>query len=92
VAAHDPAERSELARLAALSRWAREPDRGTATQAARDAWRARFDPGPDVPEPQRTKMIEAGLAAHMLRMRRARARLADLADGIAADLEAGEAS
>jgi hypothetical protein len=89
MAANDPAERSELARLAALSRWATEPDRAAATQAARDALRARFDPGPDMPEPQRSAMIRAGVEAHMLRMRRARrkrdqARLDELAAELAA--------
>jgi len=46
-------------------------DRTAATQAARDGLRARYDPGPHIPEPQRSKMIAAGLDAHMLRMRRA---------------------
>jgi len=76
MAAHDPAERTELARLAALSRWAKEPDRLAATQAARETYRARFDPGPDVPEPQRSAMIAAGIEAHMLRMRRAKRAVA----------------
>jgi len=76
MAAHDPAERAELARLAALSRWAKEPDRLAATRAARETYRARFDPGPDVPEPQRSAMIAAGIEAHMLRMRRAKRAVA----------------
>jgi hypothetical protein len=72
MAANDKARAAENARLAALDRWSREPDRTAATQAARDGLRARFDPGPDIPEPQRSRMIQAGLDAHMLRMRRAR--------------------
>lgn len=72
MAAADPARRSENSRLAALDRWSRTSDRTAATQPARDGLRARFDPGPDVPEPARSKMIDAGVAAHMLRMRRAR--------------------
>jgi hypothetical protein len=72
MAAADKARASENARLAALDRWSRTPDRAAATQAARDGLRAKFDPGPDVPEPARSRMIDAGVAAHMLRMRRAR--------------------
>ena len=72
MAASDPARARENAKLAALDRWSRVRDRSAATQAARDGLRAKFDPGPGVPEPQRSKMIDAGLAAHMLRMRRAR--------------------
>lgn len=98
MAANDPAERAELARLAVLSRWAKTKDRTAATQAARDALIARFDPGPEVPEPQRSRMTQAGLEAHMIRVRRARRnqpetpaqRLARLADEILA--EPGEAS
>jgi hypothetical protein len=90
VAANDPAERSELARLAVLTRWAKTADRTAATKPARDALIAKFDPGPEVPEPQRTKMIEAGLKAHMIRMRRARRKAENLADEIVA--ESGEAA
>ena len=77
MAATDPARRRENARLAALDRWSRVRDRTAATQAARDGLRARYDPGPHIPEPQRSKMIAAGLDAHMLRMRRARKAAAD---------------
>jgi len=42
----------------------------------RETYRARFDPGPDVPEPQRSAMIAAGIEAHMLRMRRAKRAVA----------------
>ncbi len=72
MAASDPRLRRENARLAALDRWSRVRDRTAATQAARDALRAKFDPGPDVPEPQRSRMIAAAEEAHMIRMRRAR--------------------
>lgn len=72
----DPAERSELARLAVLTRWSRTKNRTAATQEMRDKFRARFDPGPEVPEPTRSKMIAAGVEAHMLRMRRAKAKVA----------------
>lgn len=95
MAASDPTERSELARLAALSRWSKTPDRTAATQAARDAYRAQFDPGPGVPEPQRTEMMDAGVSANLIRARRARRKSAqrkrelELADALAA-LEAEE--
>ena len=93
MAANDPAERAELSRLAALSRWAKTPDRAAATQAARDALRARFDPGPNVPEPQRSRMIEAAVRAHMIRMRRARRNAADKhLDELAAGADAGQAA
>lgn len=68
-------------RLAALTRWSRVTDRTAATQAARDALAAKFDPGPAVAEPQRSAMARAGLEAHMLRMRLARARKRGITDG-----------
>ncbi len=74
LAASDSARRSENARLAALTRWSRTAD----SQAARDGLRARYDPGPDIPEPRRSRMIEAGMQAHMLRMRRARKAAGDV--------------
>jgi hypothetical protein len=61
VAASDPARSSENARLAALTRWSRVVDCQAATQAARDGLRAKYDPGPDVPEPQWSRMIDAGM-------------------------------
>ena len=67
-------QRAQRARLAALTRWSRVTDRTAATQAARDALAAKFDPGPSVPDRQRAQMIRAALEAHMLRMRLARAR------------------
>lgn len=66
MAASDPARRSENSTLAAHIRWSKTADRSAATQPARDGLRRRFDPGDDVPEPQRSKMIENGIAAHML--------------------------
>lgn len=94
MAANDPAERSELARLAVLSRWAKTKDRTAATQAARDALIATFDPGPEVPEPQRTAMIRAGLEAHMIRVRRARRSQRKTPENLADEIlaESGEAS
>lgn len=87
--AHDPAERSELARLAVLSRWAKTKDRTAATQAMRDAAFAKFDPGPEIPEPQRTEMIRAGIEAHMIRVRRAkRTAVQRKRDELAAELAA----
>lgn len=44
-----PEQRRQQARLAALSRWAQTTDRTAATQAARDAFAAKFD---DAPNPQ----------------------------------------
>ncbi len=79
MAASDSARRSENARLAALTRWSRTADSQAATQAARDGLRAKYDPGPDVPEPRRSKMIAAGIEAHMIRMRRARKAAGDAA-------------
>lgn len=77
MAAKDKARARENCQLAALERWSRERDRSAATQPARNGLRARYDPGPDVPEPQRSQMIDAGIKAHMLRMRRARAAKAE---------------
>jgi hypothetical protein len=74
VAADPASSRSQSARHAALVRWSKVIDRQAAMRPAHEGLRARYDPGPGVPEPQRTKMIEAGLAAHMLRMRMAKGK------------------
>jgi hypothetical protein len=67
--------RSQLAQLAAHTKWAAVEDRTAATQAARDAFFARFDPGPRITDPeQRASMAAHALAAHMLKMRLARRR------------------
>ena len=73
LAASDPARARENCRLAALDRWARSADRTAATQAARDALRASWDPGPDSLSRSAQAMIRAAEEAHMIRMRRARA-------------------
>lgn len=101
MAAADPAERIEYARLAALSRWSKTEDRTAATQAARDALIAKYDPGENVPEPQRSAMIRAGLEAHLIRARLARRRrqqereaqqAEELAEEILASAQDSEAS
>jgi len=99
MAASDPILRSDLARRAQLIRWSKERDRTAATQPARDARLAQFDPGPEIPEPQRSKMIQAGVEADMIRVRlarrsaaqRRRDKLAVIADALAAEEESAGA-
>lgn len=48
--AYDPAKRRAAAKVASNTRWAHEPDRRAATQAARDAQQRRFE---DEVDPER---------------------------------------
>lgn len=76
MAARDPEQRRELARLAAAERWGKVKDRTAATQTARDSFLKALEPSPEeVPDPaQRRSMAEHRLRAHMMRMRLARRR------------------
>ena len=60
------------ARVAAYERWAKEPNRRTATQKARDAkWRRyleKVDPDGTLPEAERIRRAEALRRADMARM------------------------
>lgn len=72
-----PAQRSQSARLAALSRWANEdPVAGTAK--ARRAAAARFehqvDPDGELPPAERARRAAAAQRAHMVRMNLASSR------------------
>lgn len=71
-----PQQRSELARAAVLTRWARTVNRSAATQAARDGLYRRYlpvnfdqiaDPG------TRAKLLESARKAHAAKMRAAKA-------------------
>lgn len=74
------AERSSQARIAAHERWAREPDRTSATAPARRAFLARFetkvDPDGTLPAAERAKRAENAMRAHMGRLSRAGKRRA----------------
>lgn len=72
-------------KIGAAAKWSREADRQGATEAARQAFRAKFDPGPEVPEPQRAQMIADGIRAHMLKMQAAKRR-ADRAQAAADEM------
>jgi hypothetical protein len=76
MAARDPGDRRELARLAASARWGRTVDRVQATAPAREAFLKMLEPSPDeVPDPvQRASMARHRLNEHMIKMRRARRR------------------
>lgn len=77
MAAADADQRSDIASLAARTRWGSVADRKAATRPARDGLIAKFEAEiPDsVTDPvQRESMLAHKLAAHMLKMRLARAR------------------
>lgn len=64
-------QRSQRARIAALSRWSQE-DGGSGTQAARDAFMAKFemavDPDGQLDPRERERRAEAARRAHFQRM------------------------
>jgi hypothetical protein len=66
------AERSQIARIAANTRWAMEPDRSAATQAARDGLMARFarevDPEGRLAPEERARRVESLRKAHFQRL------------------------
>lgn len=70
-------DRALIARIAAAERWARTPDRSTATEPARRGLRARFereaDPDGRLHPAERARRADALLSAHMLRLARASA-------------------
>jgi hypothetical protein len=76
---------SETGRIAALTRWAYEPDPQAATQPARDGFMARFerqvDPDNRLDPAEREVRAKRAMKAHMLglarrsRVKRAEARL-----------------
>lgn len=99
--------RSLAGKIAANSRWASEPDRPAATQAARNAFLSRFetevDPEGTLPLDERTRRAESAMRAHMQRLalasakarsRNSRDRRALAAElrAAAAELEAGGAA
>jgi hypothetical protein len=82
VPAHDPVDRTLLARIAANSRWANTDNRTAATAAARAAFLARFDREVDplgtLPPDERRRRAENAKRAFYARMSLAgrRARIA----------------
>jgi hypothetical protein len=73
-----PAERTAVARIAANTRWAMEPDRAAATQAARDGLQAKFerqvDPDGRLAPEERARRAESLRKAHFQRLAMAGAR------------------
>lgn len=67
-----PEDRKTRARIAAATRWAAEPDRTTATAAARQGLRAKFareiDPDGAMPGEELEYRVDHLMRAHMLRM------------------------
>lgn len=65
-------ERSQIAKLAAHSRWAKTVDRTAATQAARDGLTRRFedqvDPDRSLPSGERAVLVESARRAHFQRL------------------------
>lgn len=73
-----PAVRRAATQLAAHTRWANEPDRQAAMQPARRGLELRFarqvDPDGTLPPAELAVRIENARAAHMARMRLAKAQ------------------
>jgi len=67
-------DRSQIARIAANERWAREPDRSAATQAARDGMARKFedqvDPDRTLPPEERAKRADSARRAYYQRLAR----------------------
>lgn len=72
MSAASASERRTIAKLAANTRWANEPDRSAATQAARDALWQRFeeqvDPERRLDPVERAKRAESARKAHYQRL------------------------
>lgn len=68
--------RSEAAKVAAHTRWSKEPDRAKATRAGTSAFLARFerlvDPDGVLSPDERAKRARNALSAHMTRIRASR--------------------
>lgn len=75
-----PEEARERAKKAANSRWSRPEARAKQSETLREAlwkrWEALVDPDDSLPYPERRKLAERALAAHMAGMRLARANKA----------------
>ena len=71
---HDPAKRRAAAKVASNTRWAMEPDRRAATQAARDAQLRKFedlvDPERVLDPKERARRAESAKSAHYTRLAR----------------------
>lgn len=69
-----PARRRSAAKVAANERWAHEPDRRAATQAARDGMQRKFEDQVDperVLDPiERARRVENAKSAHFTRLAR----------------------
>lgn len=65
-------DRTQIARIAANERWAKEPDRSAATQAARDGMARKFedqvDPGRDLAPEERARRVDSARRAHYQRL------------------------
>lgn len=68
--ASDQAERSQRARIAALTRVAKEPSGTAMTAKARSAFRQKFynATDPDLPEAERQRQAAAAYRLHMTRL------------------------
>jgi hypothetical protein len=71
-------DRSQAAKIAAHTRWASEPDRSAATQAARDGLMRKFedqvDPTRSLPAEERAMRAESARKAHYQRLALASAK------------------
>jgi hypothetical protein len=65
-------DRSQIAKIAAHARWAKEPDRGAATQAARDGMLRKFerevDPDGILPPDELAARVDSARKAHYRRI------------------------
>lgn len=65
-------DRSQIAKIAARTRWANTEDRSAATQAARDAMARKFedqvDPDRTLPADERAKRADSARRAHYQRL------------------------
>lgn len=72
MSAKDPSDRALIARVAAHTRWAKEPDRDAATQSARRGleakWEREVDPTGSLPPEERARRVSSLRSAHMQRM------------------------
>ena len=72
MSASNPSDRALLARIAASERWAREPDRVSATAPARRAFDERFlrevDPDGVLPPAERARRAASARTAYFTRL------------------------
>lgn len=70
-------DRSVIGRVAANTRWAKEPDRRAATQSARDALERKFedqvDPNRELDPIERARRVKNAKSAHYGRLARSSA-------------------